>query len=198
MERQRMNVVADYIRRSIDVYEAMIADTGILAAIERAAEAAARAILNNRKILFAGNGGSAADAQHFAGELISRFNYERPGMAGIALTTDTSVLTAISNDYGYQFSFSRQVEALGQEGDVFIGISTSGQSANIISALQAARRGALSTIGMTGCDGGAMAQFCDVEIRIPCSSTPLIQQGHLVAGHLICSLIEEAVHPRRC
>jgi D-sedoheptulose 7-phosphate isomerase len=147
--------------------------------------------------MFAGNGGSAADAQHLAGELVSRFYYDRPAIAGLALTTDSSILTAIGNDYNYECIFSRQIEALGRSGDVFVGISTSGRSPNVLGGLAAARRLGLRTVGLTGHSGGDMAALCDIVIRIPSDSTPLIQQGHLLVGHLLCAMIEDAIHPRK-
>jgi D-sedoheptulose 7-phosphate isomerase len=146
--------------------------------------------------LFCGNGGSAADAQHWAGELVSRFNYDRPGLAAIALTTDTSILTAIGNDYGYERLFAHQVEALGVTGDVLIAISTSGNSPNIVVALEAARARGITSIGFTGEAGGKMAALCDICLRIPSSSTPRIQEGHEVLGHAICGMIEAAIFPR--
>jgi D-sedoheptulose 7-phosphate isomerase len=154
------------------------------------------ALRRGHKILFAGNGGSAADAQHLAGELVSRFNYDRPGLAAFALTTDTSVLTAIGNDYGYERVFARQVEAVGAAGDVFIGISTSGRSPNIVAALQAARAKGLATVGLTGRGGGLMPELCDHCLRTPSDETPRIQEGHIAMGHTICWLIERAIFPR--
>jgi D-sedoheptulose 7-phosphate isomerase len=147
--------------------------------------------------MFAGNGGSAADAQHFAGELVSRFYYDRPAIASLALTTDSSILTAIGNDYHYERIFSRQIEALGRSGDVFVGISTSGRSPNVLGGLAAARRLGLRTVGLTGRSGGDMAALCDIVIHIPSDSTPLIQQGHLLVGHLLCAMIEKTIHPQR-
>lgn len=188
--------IATYLRASVGVLERMLADPALLAGIGRAGTLCAAAIAAGRKVMFAGNGGSAADAQHLAGELVSRFNYDRPGMAAIALTVDSSVLTAIGNDYGYERVFSRQVEALGAAGDVLVAISTSGNSPNVLRALEAARAMGITTIGLTGRGGGRMAALCDLEIRIPEDSTPLIQQGHLAVGHLICALVEEAIHPR--
>jgi len=171
-------------------------DDTLMAAIVQLGAMASAAIQSGRKIMFAGNGGSAADAQHFAGELVSRFYYDRPGIASLALTTDSSVLTAIGNDYQYERIFSRQIEALGHSGDIFIGISTSGRSANVLGGLAAARRLGLVTVGFTGRSGGEMATLCDILIRIPSDSTPLIQQGHLLVGHLLCAMIEETVYPR--
>jgi len=140
--------------------------------------------------MFAGNGGSAADAQHWAGELVSRFNFDRPGLPAIALTTDTSILTAIGNDYGYDYVFARQVEALGRSGDVFVAISTSGNSKNVLRAIDAARKADIKVIGFTGKSGGAMAELCDVCFRMPSNETPKIQEGHEIMGHLLCDLIE--------
>jgi D-sedoheptulose 7-phosphate isomerase len=185
-----------YIRDSIAVYERMLADRTLMTKIVQLGAVASEAVRSGGKIVFAGNGGSAADAQHFAGELVSRFYYDRPGIASLALTTDSSILTAIANDYQYERIFSRQIEALGRSGDVFVGISTSGRSPNVLGGLVAARRLGLTTVGLTGQSGGDMAQLCDIVIRIPSDSTPLIQQGHLVVGHLLCGMIEEAIHPR--
>jgi D-sedoheptulose 7-phosphate isomerase len=146
--------------------------------------------------MICGNGGSAADAQHWAGELVSRFHYDRPGLPAIALTTDSSILTAIGNDYGYERVFARQVEALGVAGDVLIAISTSGNSPNVVAALEAARGRGIATIGFSGETRGAMAALSDICIHIPSRSTPRIQEGHEVLGHAICAMIEAAIFPR--
>ncbi len=188
--------IKDYVSRSVAVLEAMRDDPAILERIGAAAALCERAIRAGGKVLFCGNGGSAADAQHLAGELVSRFMYDRPGMAGVALTVDTSILTAIGNDYGYERAFARQVEAIGRAGDVLVAISTSGRSPNVIAAMEAARAQGIGTVALTGRDGGGMAALADVEVRVPSAVTPLIQQGHLVAGHLLCLLLEEAIHPR--
>ena len=148
------------------------------------------ALRQDNKILFAGNGGSAADAQHWAAELVSRFNYDRPGLAGVALTTDTSTLTAIGNDYGYEQVFARQVEAIGRKGDLLIVISTSGNSRNILRGIETANSLGIDVIGFTGRSGGAMADRCTVCLRIPSDETPKIQEGHELLGHLICGMIE--------
>lgn len=148
------------------------------------------------KIMFAGNGGSAADAQHWAGELVSRFYYDRPGLPAIALTTDTSALTAIGNDYGYDYTFARQLEALGREGDVFFAISTSGNSPNILRACHAARDRGVRTIGLTGEAGGKLAELSDICFRIPSKETPRIQEGHEFIGHIVCALIEQEMFPK--
>lgn len=145
------------------------------------------------KILFCGNGGSAADAQHLAGELVSRFVVERPGIAAIALTTDTSVLTAIGNDYGYERVFARQVEALGNPGDVLIAISTSGRSPNILAAIKAAKQKNLHVVGLTGRSGGLMGEVTDFLLKAPADQTPTIQEVHIAAGHIICGLVEKMI-----
>jgi D-sedoheptulose 7-phosphate isomerase len=144
-------------------------------------------------VLLAGNGGSAADAQHIAGELVSKLAFDRPALCVVALSVDTSVLTAIGNDYGYEKIFERQIAALGRSGDVFIGISTSGRSPNILRALTEARRNELVCIGFTGLTGGNMSGLCDVCLRIPSDETPKIQEGHIVSAHIICALIERGL-----
>ena len=172
------------------------ADKALLNQVAECAETIVETIRNGGKVLIAGNGGSAADAQHIAGEFVSRFHYDRPGLAAIALTTDTSILTAIGNDYGYERLFSRQVQALGREGDVFIGISTSGNSANVIAAFHEAKQFKLKTIGLTGNTGGKMADMCYITLRMPSPETPKIQEGHIAIGHIICGLVEAAMFPR--
>ena len=147
-------------------------------------------IQNGGKILLFGNGGSAADAQHIAAELVSRYKIERRGIPAIALTTDTSILTAIGNDYGYSHIFDRQVEALADSSDVVIGISTSGSSINVINGLKMASKLGCKTIGFSGQDGGEMKQICDINIAIPSLDTPRIQEMHILIGHIICNLIE--------
>lgn len=172
------------------------ADKALLNQVVECAEIIVDVLRNGGKVLIAGNGGSAADAQHIAGEFVSRFHYDRPGLAAIALTTDTSVLTAIGNDYGYERLFSRQVQALGREGDVFIGISTSGNSENIIAAFAEAKKSNLKTIGLTGMVGGKMLGMCNITLRMPSIETPKIQEGHIAIGHIICGLVEAAMFPR--
>lgn len=172
------------------------ADKALLNQVVQSAETIVTTLRNGGKVLIAGNGGSAADAQHIAGEFVSRFHYDRPGLAAIALTTDTSILTAIGNDYGYERLFSRQVQALGREGDVFVGISTSGNSANVIAAFEEAQKMQLTTIGFTGAKGGKMLDLCDITLRMPSTETPKIQEGHIAIGHIICGLVEAAMFPR--
>ena len=189
--------ILDYLVRSRDTLQAAIDDPTFVAAIGDIVEVTASAIGNGRKLLLAGNGGSAADAQHLAGEIVSRMNYDRAPAAALALTTDTSILTAIANDYGYERLFERQILGLGCPGDVFIAISTSGRSPNILRAIDAARERRIVTIGFTGRTGGEMPSRCDLCLRAPSDSTPLIQQIHITAGHIICGLVEERLFPRR-
>lgn len=173
------------------VAQAMHNDTALHAAVAGAATACIQALQGDRKLLLVGNGGSSADCQHIAGELVARFMVERPGLAAVALTTDSSVLTAIGNDYGFEQLFERQVEALGRTGDVLIAYSTSGRSPNVLRALKAARARGLATIGMTGNRGGPMGTLCDHLLTVPSVDTPKIQEGHLMLGHILCGLIEQ-------
>jgi D-sedoheptulose 7-phosphate isomerase len=177
-------------------FQMMAGDADLNAQIREAVALCTQALRNGNTILFAGNGGSAADAQHWAGELVSRFYYDRPGLSGIALTTDTSILTAIGNDYGFDYVFARQIEALGRAGDVFVAISTSGNSKNILRAIAAAKAKGVRIIGFTGKGGGAMAGECDVCFRVPSDETPRIQEGHEFLGHLVCALIEAEMFPK--
>ena len=160
--------------------------------LEQASAMAVEVLKRGNKVLLCGNGGSAADAQHIAAELTGRYKTERRGLPGIALTTDTSALTAIGNDYGYDRVFDRQVEALANEGDLLIGISTSGNSANVVSALKLAKKMGCSTLGLSGRDGGAMNEVCDVNLIVPSDNTPRIQEMHILFGHTICQIIDEA------
>jgi D-sedoheptulose 7-phosphate isomerase len=185
------------IRQSIEttrsLMDQVLADSTLLTAVEAAGIACVDALKAKKKILLAGNGGSAADSQHIAAELVSRLNYDRPGLSAIALTTDTSALTAIGNDYGFEYAFARQVEAIGQPGDVLIAISTSGNSPNILAALEAARKAGIKTIGLTGKSGGKMAPLCDIALKIPSPCTPNIQECHIMFGHIICQIIEDSI-----
>jgi D-sedoheptulose 7-phosphate isomerase len=188
--------IRDQIRETARNLDAMASDDALVGQIANVAAACVAALGNGHKLLLAGNGGSAADAQHLAGELVSRFAYDRPGLPAFALTTDTSVLTAIGNDYGYEHLFARQLDAVGGAGDVFFGISTSGRSPNVLRALDAARAKGLVTVGMTGHAGGQMPRRCDYVLRVPSDSTPRIQEGHIAIGHAICQIIEAQMFPR--
>lgn len=187
----------DYISAQISeaqcVMSAMLEDRTLLLAVEAAAQACIDCLQGGGKILLAGNGGSAADAQHIAGELVSRFAFDRPGLSAMALTTDTSILTAIGNDYGYEKLFARQVQAHGNRGDIFIGYSTSGKSPNILRAFEEARAKGMVCIGLTGNRGGLMREVCDFLLEVPSADTPKIQEGHLVLGHILCGLVENAI-----
>lgn len=158
--------------------------------VAEAARSIAVALGRGHKLLLAGNGGSAADAQHWAGEFVNRFLIDRPPLPALALSTDTSVLTAVGNDFGYDQVFAKQIRALGQAGDVFLGISTSGNSANIVEALRVARARKMITIGLTGKGGGEMALLCDILLAVPHASTPLVQEVHAACGHLLCRLTD--------
>jgi len=185
--------VIDGIKEAQRVMGAMLEDTALQAQLGAAATATIECLKNGGKILLAGNGGSAADAQHIAGEFVSRFAFDRPGLPAIALTVDTSILTAIGNDYGYEKLFARQVQALGHKGDVFIGYSTSGKSPNVLKAFEEARTLGLVCIGLTGNRGGPMQELCDFLLEVPSADTPKIQEGHLVLGHILCGLVEDAI-----
>ncbi|MDR2990344.1 MAG: D-sedoheptulose 7-phosphate isomerase [Burkholderiaceae bacterium] len=188
--------IVDQISQAIDVFTAIRDDDALLDVVENLAHRIAEAFGAAGKILLAGNGGSAADAQHIAGELVSRFNFDRPGLPAIALTTDTSVLTSIGNDYGYEKLFERQVQALGRPGDVFWGISTSGRSPNILRAMATARQNGLFVVGFTGANGGAMREWADLCVCVPSSTTPKIQEAHILLGHIVCGLVEERLFKR--
>src|SRR6201996_1247681 len=187
--RMQGDLVAEHFRRSCETLSRAAEDGQLRAVIHAIADAITEAFRAGRKLLIAGNGGSAADAQHIAGEFLSRLNFDRNPLPALALTTDSSVLTAIGNDYGFDRTFERQVRGLGQKGDVLIAISTSGRSPNIVAALKTAREAGLTTIGFTGtAPNGAMAPLCDHTLAAPCPETPLIQQIHIVAAHAICGL----------
>jgi len=186
--------VAEHFRRSRETLSLAAEDPKLLATIHGIAEVVTAAFRAGNKLLIAGNGGSAADAQHIAGEFLSRLNFDRNPLPAIALTTDSSVVTAIGNDYGFERTFERQVRGLGRPGDIFIAISTSGRSPNIIAALKVAREAGLITIGLTGnLPTGAMQPLCDHCLAAPSGETPLIQQIHIVAAHAICGLVERSI-----
>lgn len=187
-----IQVVREVLSEGIAVLQAVECDPDIHVLLVTAAEKTAAAMRAGRKLMVAGNGGSAADAQHMVAEFVSRLVQDRPAMRAVALTTDTSILTAVSNDYGYERSFARQVEALGQPGDVFFGISTSGSSPNVLAALAISRELGITTIGLTGGSGGKMTQLCDHVITIPSNVTMYIQQAHLALEHIFCLLTERS------
>jgi len=195
--RGKNDLVAEHFRRSCETLSRAAADSKFQTAIHRIAETITEAFRSGHKLLIAGNGGSAADAQHIAGEFLSRLNFDRNPLPAIALTTDSSVLTAVGNDYGFERTFERQVRGLGRPGDVFIAISTSGRSPNVITALKAAREVGLTTIGFTGSSAnGPMQPLCEQYLAAPAEETALIQQIHIVAAHAICGLVESTLFAR--
>ena len=168
-----------------------LTEAGYLEAVSEVIDVQVEALKKGKKVLIAGNGGSAADAQHFAGEFVGRFLKERAGLPAIALTTDSSVLTCVANDYGYDKVISRQIEALGNEGDVFIGISTSGNSENIIEAVNEAKKRGIITVGLLGKDGGKLAEICDYVMLVSLQETPRVQEFHTMTVHMMCEMVEE-------
>ena len=178
---------------SISVKQKILEDEGLINSLHEVAGECITAFRQGNRVLLAGNGGSAADAQHIAAEFVGRYAFDRPGLPAIAFTTDTSMLTAIANDYGYKQIFCRQLEANGRKGDVFIGISTSGDSPNVVAALRRARELDIITVGLTGQGGGEMQSLCNYCIQVPSMSTPRIQESHIMLGHIICGLVEEAL-----
>jgi D-sedoheptulose 7-phosphate isomerase len=196
MESKLRSFINEEIDKAISVFTSIRNSEQLLSRVEICVEEICSALNNKNKILLAGNGGSAADAQHIAGEFVSRFNYDRPGLAAFALTVDTSILTAIGNDYGYERLFARQIQATSQPGDIFWAYSTSGKSPNVIAAMKTAKELGLKVIGFTGKNGWAHPEFCDFSIEIPSTETPKIQEGHLLLGHIICGLVELKMFPR--
>lgn len=189
--KERGGMDFSYLRETADVIRRLAENRESERILNRIADALWDSLRGGKKILFAGNGGSAADCQHLAGELVGRFLLERPAMPGISLTVNTTVLTAILNDYGAEAVFSRQVEALGAAGDVLWAFSTSGNSPNIVRACAAARERGLKAIGFTGEKGGKMAALCDLLFQAPSAATPHIQECHIAAGHMLCGMLEE-------
>jgi len=186
------DLVQKQLAHSIAVMQAVLTDAAIADAVVHAGELTAKAMKDGRKLMIAGNGGSAADAQHLAAEFVCRFTVDRPALRAIALSTDTSILTAAGNDYGYVHVFERQIEALGQKGDVFLAISTSGNSPNLLKALEKCREMEILTVGYTGNGGGTMTALCDINVIIPSGVTMNIQESHLALEHIFCMVVERA------
>ena len=184
--------IANIITASIATKQALLADDAMLNSIAKSVDVITSAFKNGNKILFCGNGGSAADAQHLAAEFSGRFYKDRHALPAEALHVNTSYLTAVANDYSFDVVYSRMVTGIGVKGDVLIGISTSGNSANIINAISAAKEKEMFTIGFTGVAGGNMKELCDLLINVPSSDTPRIQESHILVGHIICELVEKA------
>jgi D-sedoheptulose 7-phosphate isomerase len=193
LNRSSNEPIASHLARSRDALERAAQETALLDAARKVADLIASALRAGNKLLIAGNGGSAADAQHIAAELVGRYKKDRTAYAAIALTTDNSALTAIGNDYGFEQVFARQVEALGRRGDVLLALSTSGRSPNIVAALKTARQRGLVTIGFTGAKGTALAPSCDHLLAAPSDDTAVIQQIHLTLAHGICDAIEQSL-----
>lgn len=183
-------IIKQIFQESINVKQATLENN--LKSIVKATEEIIKTLQSGGKVLFFGNGGSAADSQHIAAEFIGRFQKERASLAAIALTTDTSILTALGNDYGFEKVFSRQIEGLGRKGDVAFGISTSGRSKNVIVAMEQAKKMGLKTISLTGGNGGELAKLTDININVPSAITARIQESHICIAHTICQLVEDA------
>ncbi|MGC9292812.1 MAG: D-sedoheptulose-7-phosphate isomerase [Acidobacteriaceae bacterium] len=186
------DLVREQLGEALAVLRAVETDAALHATLVDAAAATARALKAGRKLMVAGNGGSAADAQHLVAEFVCRLCEDRPAMRAVALTTDSSILTAIGNDYGYERVFARQVEALGQAGDVLLGISTSGNSPNVLRALELAREMGITTMGLTGRTGGKMPPLCDFCVRVPSDVTMHIQEAHLALEHIFSMIVERS------
>lgn len=186
-----MKSIKEEIAQSIATKQAILDNEQLLSQIATAAQILTDAYKSGHSALLAGNGGSAADAQHLAGELVNKFYFDRPGIPAHSLSTDTSVMTAIGNDIGYRYMFARQIQAHGSKGDVFIGISTSGNSENIIEALKTCRDKGITSIGLTGNKPCQMDSLADLCIKVPSDCTPRIQEAHILIGHIICAIVEE-------
>ncbi len=190
-----LSLIKKHLQDSIAVKEKILADTNLLAAVEKVTNAIIIAYKQSKKVILFGNGGSAADAQHIAGEFVGRFYKERKSLPALALHTNTSVVTAIGNDYGYDAVFTRQVEAHAVVGDVVIGISTSGNSPNVVTAIQKAKEKGAFTVGLTGGNKSKLSETADICLRVPSQDTPRIQEAHITLGHIICFLVEETLFP---
>jgi len=183
--------IREQIQDSISTKQLLLESNSLIDLIDQVVSVTVNAYNNGAKTMLAGNGGSAADAQHIAAELVNKLCFDRPALASVALTTDTSVLTAVVNDCSVETMFSRQIEANGKQGDIFIGISTSGNSGNIVTALKKARETGIITVGFTGGNEGEMDQYCDYCLKVPSTNTPRIQECHILMGHIICTMVEE-------
>jgi len=190
-----MNKIKNIIQSSIDVKQQVLQNADLISTIERAVDVITNAFQKGRRVYFCGNGGSAADAQHLAAEFSGRFYTDRKALPAEALHCNTSYLTAVANDYSYDAVYSRIIDGIGQEGDVLIGLSTSGNSKNIITAFEKAREKRMITIGFTGSSGGKMKSYSDYLMNIPSTDTPRIQESHILVGHIICQLVEEKIFP---
>ena len=185
------NSIKEYIKESIETKQKILTDEKLVSKIDDVATKIIDAYRVNQKVLVAGNGGSAADAQHIVAELVSKFSMDRPALNALALTTNTSILTAVGNDYNHDYIFSRQVEAYGNAGDIFVAISTSGNSKNIIKAIETAKNKNLCIIGLTGATPCQMDTLCDHILKVPSTKTPIIQESHIMLGHIVCAIVEK-------
>lgn len=190
-----MNIIKDIISKSIAIKQQMLEDEQILSSVQKSIDVITTAFKNGNKVLFCGNGGSAADAQHLAAEFSGRFYKDRPALPSEALHTNTSYLTAVANDYSYDVIYSRIIDGTGNKGDVLIGLSTSGNSSNIVKAFESAKDKKMTTIGFTGITGGVMKEVSDILLNVPSVDTPRIQECHILLGHIICQLVEENLFP---
>jgi D-sedoheptulose 7-phosphate isomerase len=185
--------IKDQIKKSYETKQAIYNNEELLQKLEEVSKKCVELYKVGKKTILAGNGGSAADAQHIAAEMVGRYGFDRPSLPSLALTTDTSALTAIGNDYGYDQVFSRQLDGMGQDGDLFIGISTSGNSKNLINAFEVAKKKNILSVALVGKDGGEMAKLADIALVVPSDSTPRIQESHILIGHIICDIIEKEI-----
>ncbi|MFM1745758.1 MAG: hypothetical protein RLZZ630_1695 [Bacteroidota bacterium] len=193
----KSHLITHLIESSIQVKNALLNDKEILNGISLASDKITEAFRNGKKVLFCGNGGSAADAQHIAAELSGRFYTDRPPLFAEALHVNTSYLTAVANDYSFDVVYQRLIQAFGQEGDILVGITTSGNSTNVVLAMEEARSRGMITIGMTGEKGGKLNACSDIILRVPSQDTPRIQECHILIGHILCQMIEEEIFPKR-
>jgi D-sedoheptulose 7-phosphate isomerase len=190
-----MKIIRDIVNESIAVKQQLLEDENLISTIQTIVDVVTTAFKNGKKVLFCGNGGSAADAQHLAAEFSGRFYKNRPALPAEALHCNTSYLTAVANDYSFDVIYSRIIDGIGFEGDVIIGLSTSGNSVNIIKAFDAAKQKGMITVGFTGASGGNMKTCSDYLINVPSTNTPRIQESHITVGHIICQLVEENIYP---
>jgi D-sedoheptulose 7-phosphate isomerase len=189
----KLEAIGDIVRENLLVMQAILADHQLLETVASIGEKMVLALKDGKKLFFFGNGGSAADAQHLAAEFVGRFNRQRRALPAIALTTDTSVLTSISNDYSYESVFARQLEGLGSPGDIAVGISTSGSSPNVLSGIRVAKDVGLIAVGMTGLSGKELLELSDYCVRVPSDHAPRIQEAHILIGHILCEMVDEGL-----
>lgn len=189
--------IENIIQESINIKELIVANKDLINRIKSAAQSCVESLQEGGKVHFCGNGGSAADAQHLAAELSGRFYYDRKPLNAEALHVNTSYLTAVANDYSFNMIYSRMIEASAKQGDVLVAISTSGNSENIVKAIETAKQKKMLVVGMTGETGGKMATLCDILINVPSSCTPRIQEAHIMIGHIICEIIESTIFPKQ-